>query len=119
MLKHSSISLSLACLLLVGLFLLLPPGVSGEEQHGGDIWFKDTKKMPRVLFSHKKHLAAGNQCSNCHDAIFQKKKGSTDANNAMTMRAMKAGKFCGTCHDGVKAFKVGRACKKCHVKKAK
>jgi len=119
MLKHSFISLSLTGSLLVGLFLLFPPVVSGEEKDGGDIWFKDTKKMPHVLFSHERHLQAGSQCDNCHDAVFKKKKGGADANNSMTMRAMKAGNFCGTCHDGVKAFKMGRSCKKCHVKKAK
>jgi len=116
MLKRSFIALSLVSALLVSFLLLLPSTVFAEAQHGGDIWFKDTKMMPPVLFRHKKHLEAGKQCTDCHDAIFQKKKGSTDADNAMTMRAMKAGKFCGTCHDGVKAFKVGRVCKKCHIK---
>jgi c(7)-type cytochrome triheme protein len=115
MLKHAYISLSLTGTLLLGLFLLTPV-VSAEEQHGGDIWFKDTKKMPHVLFSHEKHLKAGNQCEDCHKSIFQKKKGSTDEDHAMTMKVMKRGKLCGTCHDGVKAFKVGRSCKKCHIK---
>ena len=90
--------------------------VSGEEQHGGDIWFHDTKVLPPVLYSHEKHIEAGNKCEDCHDAIFKKKKGSSDVGNAMSMKVMKQGKFCGSCHDGVKAFKVGLMCKKCHIK---
>jgi len=112
--------MSFVILLLISLFtagIFLPASSeSAKEQHGGDIWFKDTKKMPPVLYSHTKHIDAGMQCTDCHDAIFHKKKGSTDVDNAMTMRVMKKGKFCGTCHDGVKAFKVGFMCKKCHIK---
>lgn len=87
-----------------------------HADEGGDIIFKDTKKFAPVLFSHAKHKAAGNQCTDCHDGIFQKRKGSADARNAVTMKAMKQGKYCGTCHNGDKAFKVSRTCKKCHIK---
>ena len=116
MVKQSLVALSLACFLLVSVFLLPFHLVSAEEQHGGDILFSDTKKFPPVLFSHKNHREIGNQCTDCHDTIFQKKKGSTDAGNAMTMKVMKKGKFCGTCHNGEKAFTVRRFCKKCHIK---
>ena len=84
------------------------------EQDGGDIVFQDTKKMPHVTFQHSKHLAAGNQCSDCHPAIFQKKRGAADAAGDLTMKSIKKGRYCGACHDGVKAFKASRGCKKCH-----
>lgn len=113
--KVSFAILALISLFITGIFL--PASLeSAEEQHGGDIWFPDTKKFPPVLFSHKKHIDAGNQCTVCHTKIFKKKKGSTNVGHAMTMKAMKNGEFCGTCHDGVKAFKVGGTCKKCHIK---
>jgi len=89
------------------------PEVSAQED-GGDIVFKDTKKFNPVLFSHAKHKEAGNVCTDCHTNIFQQKAGSTDEGNALTMKSMMGGKFCGTCHNGKTAFKVMSACKKCH-----
>lgn len=96
--------------------LCFPVSAFSAEKHGGDIWFKDTKKFPNVLFSHDKHIEAGNQCTDCHDKIFKKKKGSTDAEKALKMRNLKKEKYCGACHNGEKAFSVKTACKKCHSK---
>ena len=101
---------------IVILTLVFPVFSYSNEKHGGDIRFTDTKKFPPVIFSHDKHMQAGNQCADCHDTIFQKKAGSTDLKKALSMRNMKKGKLCGTCHDGQKAFSVKRSCKKCHVK---
>ncbi|MFQ5672545.1 MAG: cytochrome c3 family protein [Nitrospinales bacterium] len=81
------------------------------EQDGGVVIFKDTKKMRPVVFSHQKHLAAGNSCEACHEGIFKKKKGSTPS---ITMMSMRKGKYCGTCHNGKKAFTVKHSCSKCH-----
>lgn len=100
-------------ILLAGVILQTPVWA---DDGGGDIVFKDTRRFAPVLFSHQKHLSAGNQCADCHDQIFQKKKGSTDVNNALTMKVMKKGKYCGSCHNGRKAFSVRKSCKKCHVK---
>ncbi|MBT5549204.1 MAG: hypothetical protein HOJ79_01870 [Nitrospina sp.] len=96
--------------------LSLPVSAISAEKHGGDIWFKDTKKFAPAIFSHDKHSQAGNQCTDCHDSLFQKESGSSDLNKALSMRSMTRGKFCGACHDGKKAFSVKRSCKKCHVK---
>ena len=85
-------------------------------KHGGDIIFPDTKSMAPVIFSHQKHMDSGSQCGDCHDQVFKKKKGSSDAGNALTMKSMKKGMFCSVCHDGKKAFKVSSKCGKCHVK---
>ena len=94
----------------------LPVSAISAEKHGGDIWFKDTKKFAPAIFSHDKHSQAGNQCTDCHDSIFQKKTGSSDSDKALNKRSMKRGKFCGACHDGEKAFSIKSTCKKCHVK---
>jgi len=34
----------------------------------------------------------------------------------MTMKDMEAGKFCGGCHNGTKAFAIKDNCAKCHKK---
>ena len=86
------------------------------EEDGGIIIFSDTKAFSPVIFSHDKHAEAGAQCTDCHDQLFKKIKGSTDEGNALTMKALKKGKFCGSCHDGEKAFTASRNCKKCHIK---
>ncbi len=86
------------------------------KSDGGDIYYEDTKAKPPALFSHETHKQVGNKCTDCHDKIFKQKKGTADQGNAMTMKSMKKGLFCGSCHDGKQAFKVSRYCKKCHVK---
>lgn len=88
--------------------------------HAGDapgkIVFKDTKSFAPVVFDHAKHKESGLGCGDCHDALFQKKEGSADADNALTMKALRKGKYCGACHDGKKAFTASKNCKKCHFK---
>lgn len=98
----------------LGISVVSPDLFARED--GGDIVFEDTKSLPPVLFSHDKHKEAGAECADCHDNLFQKKKGSTDADKALTMKALKKGKYCGSCHDGDKAFTAKRNCKKCHHK---
>jgi len=47
----------------------------------------------------------------CHDAIFEMKAGAND----VSMDAITAGKFCGACHNGGKAFApTFDACPRCH-----
>lgn len=97
--------------------IFFSPSAAWAEKPLRDIHFGDTKHMPPALFSHKKHTGHGLQCKDCHEGLFLKKRGSTDVNNALTMKSMQEGKYCGKCHDGVHEFKVGRSCFKCHVKK--
>jgi c(7)-type cytochrome triheme protein len=81
---------------------------------GGDIIF-DTEGMPSVVFSHDNHVgAAKKKCSECHYGIYT----NHSQHKAVGMAAMRAGKSCGTCHDGKKAFSVAvmRDCGKCHKK---
>ncbi len=73
----------------------------------------DTKNG-KVTFSGKVHADKGLKCADCHPAVFKMKKGA----DAMTMKDMEEGKFCGHCHNGTKAFSVKEAanCAKCHKK---
>ncbi len=68
-----------------------------------------------VTFGHQRHADAKiTNCMDCHaPGKFQMKKGATAD---LTMAAMNAGKSCGTCHNGQKAFSVKDAanCSKCH-----
>ncbi len=109
----------ISLMVLVAASLLLSGAVQSVQADGevGNIVFKDTKSFAPVVFSHQNHKAAGVACGDCHDALFKKKKGSTDANNALTMKSLRKGKFCGACHDGSRAFSVRKSCKKCHNSK--
>jgi len=69
----------------------------------------------KVVFDGKVHADKGAKCADCHQSgLFKMKKGATKA----TMKDMQAGKSCGGCHNGTKAFGVKDAadCAKCHKK---
>ena len=82
----------------------------------GKIIYKDTKSFAPVVFDHQSHKQAGLGCGDCHDKLFKKKQGSADVNNALTMKSLRQGKFCGSCHDGQQAFSASKNCKQCHQK---
>ncbi len=73
----------------------------------------DGKGAGKVVFSGDVHKKAG-ACNACHPAIFKMKKGA----DTITMKDINDGKFCGTCHNGTKAFSAKDAanCGKCHQK---
>jgi c(7)-type cytochrome triheme protein len=51
------------------------------------------------------------RCDVCHPAIFEMEKGA----NAVTMKAINEGEFCGKCHNGKTAFTVEfQNCTRCH-----
>ena len=104
------ILLSFAAVVFLGVKSL--PAVTG----GGDITFTNTGKLPPVIFSHDSHQKAKLQCTDCHTKIFEMKKGAVKKDNkdAMSMKVLQAGKYCGVCHDGKKAFSVNGDCMKCH-----
>ena len=72
--------------------------------------------LGKVTFDAKVHADKGAKCENCHTKpkLFAMKKGT----DKLTMKDMNAGKFCGTCHNGKKAFatKDAASCAKCHKK---
>jgi len=70
----------------------------------------------KVVFDGKTHADKGAKCADCHQSgIFKMKKGTSDK---ATMKDMEAGKSCGACHNGTKAFGVKEqsTCAKCHKK---
>lgn len=70
--------------------------------------------MGKVTFDGKAHADRGLKCLDCHSKIFKMKKGSTE----MKMADIHAGKFCGECHNGTKAFETNNPanCVRCHIK---
>lgn len=75
----------------------------------------DGKGAGKVVFDGKAHADKGGKCADCHQSgLFKMKKGS----ETLTMKDMEAGKNCGACHNGTKAFGVKAAdtCAKCHTK---
>ncbi len=67
-------------------------------------------KEGKVIFDGKKHADAKLACKECHPKPFAMKKSAK-----ITKADHVAGKFCGVCHDGKKAFDQ-KDCTKCHKK---
>ncbi len=77
------------------------------------IQFKDSP-MGVVTFDGEVHKEAGNKCKDCHnDGMFPKMKQGTVK---ITMNDIYAGKLCGVCHNGQRAFDAKGNCARCHVK---
>ncbi len=73
------------------------------------------KGAGKVVFDGGVHAKAGLKCADCHQSgLFKMKKGG----DAITMKDINDGKFCGACHNGTKAFSAKDAanCAKCHKK---
>ena len=89
----------------VGSAFAVPSGKSVDFA-GGD--------AGKVVFDGKVHADKGLKCMDCHPKIFHMKK---DA-DTFKMADINAGKFCGECHNGTKAFKASDPanCGKCHKK---
>lgn len=68
-----------------------------------------------VTFDGAKHQKAVASCKDCHkEGLFPKMKQGTVK---ITMQEINAGKLCGVCHNGQKAFEAKANCGRCHVKK--
>jgi len=74
----------------------------------------DKSNLGNVVFSGTVHKDAGISCKECHNKdVFPKmKKGTVE----ITMKDIYAGKYCGVCHNGERAFAAKKSCKRCHVK---
>ncbi len=67
-----------------------------------------------VIFDGTAHKNAGLTCADCHNPeVFPKMKQGTVK---ITMIDLYAGKYCGRCHDGKKAFLIKDNCSRCHHK---
>ncbi len=70
--------------------------------------------MGKVTFDGTIHKEAGNKCKDCHNkGMFPKMKQGTVT---ITMNDIYAGKLCGVCHNGERAFDAKGNCARCHVK---
>ena len=70
--------------------------------------------MGAVNFDGTVHKDAGVKCKECHnDEMFPKMKQGTVK---ITMNEIYAGKLCGVCHNGKRAFDAQGNCARCHVK---
>ncbi len=81
----------------------------------GDIVFKrepgQETGTPPAVFPHWFHRIRF-KCYACHPSITEMKAGA----NHVTMDDIRAGKFCGVCHNGKIAWEVGfDTCPRCHV----
>ena len=70
--------------------------------------------MGVVTFDGTIHKEAGLKCKECHNKdMFPKMKQGTVS---ITMEEIYAGKLCGVCHNGTKAFEAKANCNRCHKK---
>lgn len=98
---------------LVAVVLFASAGVALAVSANKTIQFNDSS-MGTVTFDGKLHKDAGATCKECHnDGMFPKMKQGTVK---ITMDEIYAGKLCGVCHDGKKAFEAKANCNRCHVK---
>ncbi len=103
--KLLTVLLTLAvAVVFIGSAMAVPPGKTVEYAGGA---------AGKVVFDGKVHADKGLKCNDCHTKIFQMKKAAK-----ITMADMNAGKNCGECHNGTKAFasKDAATCGKCHKK---
>jgi c(7)-type cytochrome triheme protein len=90
---------------LTGTVLAVPPGKVIE--------FSDNP-MGKVLFDGTVHKKADITCQECHkDGLFPKMKQGTVK---ITMEDIYAGRLCGVCHNGKRAFAAPGNCNRCHIK---
>jgi c(7)-type cytochrome triheme protein len=70
--------------------------------------------MGVVKFDGTVHKEAGAKCKDCHNnEMFPKMKQGTVS---ITMDQIYAGKLCGVCHNGKRAFDAKGNCARCHIK---
>jgi c(7)-type cytochrome triheme protein len=106
MIMRTLLLVFISTLLTAGLALAVPPGKTLEFGNS---------PMGMVTFDGKLHKDAGNSCKDCHNNdMFPKMKQGTVT---ITMNEIYAGKLCGVCHNGQRAFDAKSNCNRCHVKK--
>lgn len=94
-----------ALLASASLVLAVPAGKQLEFNKSG---------MGPVVFDGKLHNQYAESCKECHNKdTFPKMKQGTVT---ITMKAIYAGKLCGVCHNGKRAFAAPGNCNRCHKK---
>ena len=99
-------------IILVAVTMFISSGLALAVQGGKVLEFKNSS-MGTVKFDGAVHNKAAASCKECHtDGMFPKMKQGTVK---ITMEEIYAGKLCGTCHNGKKAFEAKANCQRCHV----
>ena len=99
-------------IILVAVTMFISSGLALAVQGGKVLEFKNSS-MGTVKFDGAVHNKAAASCKECHtDGMFPKMKQGTVK---ITMAEIYAGKLCGTCHNGKKAFEAKANCQRCHV----
>jgi c(7)-type cytochrome triheme protein len=103
--------LSVISVLMLALVLISSNGFAVPS--GKTVEFKDGS-AGKVIFSGSIHAEKGLKCMECHPKIFPMKKSTEE----LKMSDLNAGKYCGQCHNGEKAFATNNPanCSKCHKK---
>ncbi len=97
-------------LIIVALFV--GSGLALAVPAGKTIEFKGSS-LGTVKFDGDVHKKVTASCKECHnDGMFPKMKQGTVK---ITMEQIYAGKLCGTCHNGKKAFEAKANCQRCHI----
>ncbi len=102
----------LICLIVVT--LLLSTGAALAVPGGKTLEFNKSP-MGTVIFDGTLHKEQGLKCKECHnkDTFPKMKQGAVE----ITMDEIYAGKLCGVCHNGKRAFDAQGDCARCHIKK--
>lgn len=100
---------TIACL---AAFLFVCAGLALAVPSGKVIEFKNSS-LGIVKFDGAVHKKAAANCKECHtDGMFPQMKQGTVK---ITMEEIYAGKLCGACHNGTKAFDAKGNCQRCHT----
>jgi len=103
-------------IILVVVTTFISSGLALAVQGDKVIEFKNSS-MGTVKFDGALHNKAATGCKECHtDGMFPKMKQGT---TKITMEEIYAGKLCGACHNGVKAFEAKANCQRCHIPPSK
>ncbi|MDA8098693.1 MAG: cytochrome c3 family protein [Nitrospiraceae bacterium] len=105
---------SMLPLLALIIAVAIAPFTSFAKVGGEDITYSP-KGVGKVVFRHELHVSQkGQKCTDCHYKTFQMRGG--DSAYKMDMATLTKGQFCGSCHNGKKAFDVKESanCNRCH-----
>jgi len=89
---------------------MLLPTAAGAVPKGKTLTWESSEGT--AVFAGKSHAGSGLKCKDCHKGLFKRKHGTAK----MTMKELNEGKYCGSCHDGKRAFDTTSEtnCRKCH-----
>jgi len=100
-----TVAIILVVVLLAGSALAAPGDVKLKRKA------EATSGFPVATFPHWVHRV-NYRCDACHTRLFQMKAGTAE----ISMADLNAGRACGTCHNGERAFPVDFTnCARCHV----